>query len=124
MTGSFSRRDVLKSIGALSTTAAAPQYPTPSVSASLGNNEKLNIAVIGCGERARAHLPGLLGENLVAVASGLFVRRFHFFFDPDARIAGSVWALFVENGAARRSRELSRWFRSNRRAVRFGSKNL
>ena len=68
MTTKFSRRDVLKTMGALSATAAALQYPAPFVSASAGSNEKLNIAVIGCGERARNHLPGLLRENVVAVA--------------------------------------------------------
>ena len=45
------------------------QYPAPFVSAAVGSNEKLNVALIGCGERGRfAHLPNLVGENLVAVA--------------------------------------------------------
>ncbi|MGA2257898.1 MAG: Gfo/Idh/MocA family oxidoreductase, partial [Thermoguttaceae bacterium] len=68
MNNRISRRAALKTAGALSAAAVALQYPAPFVSASLRNNEKLNIALIGCGERGRGHLPGLLGENLVAVA--------------------------------------------------------
>ncbi len=68
MTQRFSRRDVLKAAGALSA-AVTLQYPAPFVSAAVGSNEKLNVALIGCGERGRfAHLPYLIGENLVAVA--------------------------------------------------------
>ena len=69
MTEKLSRRDVLKTAGTLSATAVALSYPAPFVLAALGSNEKLNVALIGCGERARfGHLPYLVGENLVAVA--------------------------------------------------------
>lgn len=68
MTKKFSRRDVLKTVGVFSAASAALSYPAPYVSAALGSNEKMNIAVIGCGERARGHLPGLTNENLIAVA--------------------------------------------------------
>ena len=60
MSQKISRRDVLKTAGAALGGGAALQYPAPFVLAALGSNEKLNIAVIGCGERARAALAGTL----------------------------------------------------------------
>ena len=69
MTKKISRREALKTAGAISAAAMSLQYPAPFVLAALGANEKLNVALIGCGGRGRsAHLPVLLRENLVAVA--------------------------------------------------------
>ena len=59
----LSRREALKTAGALSAATVALGFPAPHVLAATGNHEKLNDALIGCGERARfGHLPYLVGD--------------------------------------------------------------
>ena len=55
-----SRRTVLKA-------AAALPLAAPGFLSARGANEKLNIAIIGCGGRGAANLGGVAGENIVAL---------------------------------------------------------
>jgi predicted dehydrogenase len=63
------RRQFLKKSVALGAAAAATGYWTErAVAKSISPNEKLNIAVIGCGGRGRGDLEAVSSENIVALA--------------------------------------------------------
>ena len=58
-----SRRQFLK----VSTAAASALFAAPAIVRGTNLNEKLDIAIIGCGGRGAANLQGVSGENIVAL---------------------------------------------------------
>ena len=68
MNSRINRRSFLKraavTSGALS---AAHLFPGPGILRAAGSGNKVNCAVIGCGDRGMTHIGAVAGENLVAI---------------------------------------------------------